>query len=79
MSDDKDKPLELRDQLALSILNGMMSSGTGYIKWLIEHSSYNISEHPNYQDSFEKHSAHLIRLAYYLADQMRKIRLTAFE
>jgi hypothetical protein len=86
MSDEEEKPLDLRDKLALEILNGLLASdptnyseasgsiwGTGaYIGHLYA------SKVPRDQQDAKDRAEQLIRTAYMMADVMRKVRLTAF-
>ena len=85
MSDD-DKPLDLRDKLALEILNGLLAGDPTYCS---KHSGaikgvgasitfYNSLKNPRDQEEAKKKAEHLIRTSYMMADIMRKVRLTAF-
>jgi hypothetical protein len=76
MSDDE-KPLDLRDKLAVEILNGLLASGG------VEQSGQLIHKYYSGKDEVDRERAtilaeRLIRTAYMMADIMRKVRLTAF-
>jgi len=81
---NEEKPLELRDQMALSILNGLLSN-SNISNLLANNSTININYIIAYFDrespsnKAEQETQKLIRFAYYLADQMRQVRLGSFE
>ena len=72
------KPLELRDQLALSILSGLLSSDNPNLEMNIIIGKFN-SKVSDRKEMADIKTRELIELAYYLADQMRKVRLSSFE
>jgi hypothetical protein len=81
-----EKPMELRDQLALSILNGLIASNNSAISEKLKWSAHFNNPKPNfdskgnsYKTIANNYSKELMEFAYYLADQMRKVRLTSFE
>jgi len=72
---DDEKPMELRDQLALSILNGLLSNSNNY------HAEYVMKylQEKDFQVAIDNTLEDLIRLSYRTADMMRKVRLSTFE
>ena len=83
---EEEKPLDLRDKLALEILNGLLANdptyyagGLGSAKGIgaqIHH--YYDSTHESDKEIAKLRAEKLIRTAYMMADVMRKVRLTAF-
>jgi hypothetical protein len=76
---DNEKSMELRDQLALSILNGLLSHSSK-----TEHSvesilNYLLSKDEQLAKNGLIPAEELVRISYALADIMRKIRMSAFE
>lgn len=74
-----DKPLELRDQLAINILNGILSreKDGGDVSNIME---YILLEKDHKMRHYGVNSAEkMVRISYAIADVMRKVRLTAFE
>ena len=82
---NEEKPLELRDQMALSILNGLLSN-SNISNLLANNSTISMSniiaffdkENPK-NNRAKEDTQKLIRFVYYLADQMRQVRLGSFE
>lgn len=83
---DEEKPLDLRDKLALEILNGLLAGDItfyppGSVKTRsVTHHIYSYCDSTDESDMkiAKEHSEKLIRMAYMMADMMRKVRLTAF-
>ena len=76
MSDEK--PIELRDQIAISILNGILSSN------IKKDSIQDIFEFLFAKDKSQKEHANkqvenIVRISYGIADIVRKVRLSTFE
>ena len=77
---DDEKPLDLRDKLAMEILNGILSNGSAK-------SAYNVEDiiiYSGLKDQTVREAAlvrmeQIIRYCYKVADIIRKVRLTAFE
>jgi hypothetical protein len=73
-----EKPIELRDQIAISILNGVLSSN-------IRKNSFEYAfEFLFVKDKSQKEHAHksienIVRFSYGVADIVRKVRLSTFE
>ena len=75
---DDEKPLELRDQLAIQILQAMLCNedSKDFINHYFQHWN---NESNNWKDSMAERAENRIRAAYKLADMMRKVRMAAFE
>jgi hypothetical protein len=76
---DDEKPFELRDRIALEILNGIIGNSSKN-NIAIQNLLFYIN-HPDRQvcDGSEKDFEQLIRSCYKVADIMRKVRLSTFE
>lgn len=83
---EEEKSLDLRDKLALEILNGLLandptyySGGLGSVKGIGAqiHHYYDSSDESD-KEVAKLRAEKLIRTAYMMADMMRKVRLTAF-
>lgn len=84
-----EKPLDLRDHLAIEVLNGILSNSkagdTGdFVRDLLHYIHYDnesISdgERKKAQEGAAKRIEKLIRSCYKVADIMRKVRLSTFE
>lgn len=80
---DDEKPLELRDKLAIEIFNGILAHSKNDTGSLI----IDIVHHINYDepdsDRIEKNAARrierVVQACYKVADIMRKVRLSAFK
>jgi hypothetical protein len=75
---DNEKPMELRDQLALQILQAIFcneASKDFLITYIYHFDDKDTSWAKNVNDRAEER----IRAAYKIADIMRKVRLPAFE
>ena len=83
---DEEKPLDLRDKLAIEILNGLISGDIQFYgmggttpRSVAQHIySYYDSDSVSDKEEAQRQSERLIRTAYMMADVMRKVRLTAF-
>lgn len=83
---DEEKPLDLRDKLALEILNGLLANDPTYYSTNMGNVlGVGANIHHYHKSSFEPdkekarlQAEELIRTAYMMADVMRKVRLTAF-
>lgn len=81
---DEEKPLDLRDKLALEILNGLLSHSKNDVGSLIRDIVY----HLNYdgegpaavvtREQAAERIEEVVRSCYKVADIMRRVRLTAF-
>ena len=76
---DDEKPLELRDRIALELLNGLISNGNSNNDTLSELQHYICHEDKGVRKTTEKKFEHWIRSCYKVADIMRKVRLSTFE
>ena len=83
---DDEKPLDLRDKIALELLNGIISSGNDKSKSVVN----DITEYLLYGKSINREDLawrqsavlrleHVIRSCYVVADIVRKVRLSSFE
>lgn len=84
---DDEKPLDLRDKMALEILNGLLagdtnagrgSSGTTYKGLSVEIRKFYLSSDPENKERAKVYAEDLVRTAYMMADVMRKVRLDPF-
>jgi hypothetical protein len=83
---DDEKPFDLRDKIALELLNGLISSGNirsnDMIADLTEYMLYGNSKDKGdltMREFAVKRFEHIIRSCYVAADIMRKVRLSSFE
>jgi hypothetical protein len=79
---EDDKPFDLRDRIALEILNGLISHSRNSL----DHADFaqeimdNIGHSDKgVRDGAAKRIEHRIRSCYKVADIMRKVRLSTFE
>lgn len=86
MSDEEEKPLDLRDKIALEVLNGLIShskNDTGNLIADIFHYINYRSEDVRYMNKIRKDSSErlerAVRACYKVADIVRKVRLSSFE
>lgn len=70
---DKERPFELRDQMAMAILQGIMAANKTF-DWYTRYHRHNKDEDPS-DYVFEQ----MVRMSYRLADVARKIRLSPFK
>ena len=77
MSDDE-KPLDLRDKIAIEILGGMLANEKTS-SMISEICSYHSSKNLDDRNHAHKRAENVVRAAYVMADIVRKVRLTAFE
>lgn len=83
---DEEKPLDLRDKLAMEILNGLISHSKGDAGDLIPDIAHYVNYTCEDKDAQNKirHGAakrleRVIRACYQAADIIRKVRLSSFE
>jgi len=76
MSDDK--PLDLRDKLAIEILNGILASDKGHDR-AADIINYINHENDNWHQGAVERTEKIVRNCYKVADIIRKIRLSTFE
>lgn len=82
-----DKPLDLRDKIAIEILNGILAGASGATtesihelhKAVRNHYYYFDKDNPDDKDSTHKGIERVCRYAYSIADIMRKVRLDTFK
>lgn len=75
MDDDK---FDLRDKLAIEILNAVLSSEKGNER-VQDITIYLSSETKSWAEGAHERLDRLIRSCYKVADMMRKVRMSAFE
>ena len=75
---DDEKPLDLRDKLAMEVLNGLLSSGKDQSDVFMSNITYYL-HNPDYEKGTSLEIEKTIRSCYKVADIIRKVRLTAFE
>ena len=78
-----EKPLDLRDRLAIEVLNGVISNrkSDDVIKDILHFITYNDSDvatRERVEENATKRIEKVIRNCYKVADIMRKIRLESF-
>lgn len=75
---EDDKPIDLRDKLAIEILNAILSSDKGqdHADDIIQ---YINNENDKWHDGAVERMEKIIRNCYKVADIMRKVRLSTFE
>ena len=82
---DDEKPMDLRDKLAIEIFNGVLSHSQKDTSYLIPDIIYYINydgygpEADRLQDAATERIENMVRACYKVADIMRKVRLSAFE
>ncbi len=77
MSDEKE--LDLRDKIALEILNGILSNASDNNSMVVADVRFYINhKDASIRDTAAERMEDLIRSCYRLADIVRKVRLTAF-
>ena len=72
---DDEKPFDLRDRLAIEVLNGILSNSQN--QRLIPDMLHYIAD-GKYEEANERVEK-VIRACYRVADMIRKVRLSAFE
>jgi hypothetical protein len=76
---DEEKPLDLRDRLAMEILNGLLSNSKSSVASYVEREDGITSTNPAWTENSSQHVERIIRACYKAADIMRKVRLTVFD
>jgi hypothetical protein len=82
---DNEKPIDLRDKIALEVLNAIISnsrdgnSTTQDILYYIEYDSSEDQENKIQRSYAEKRFTKIVRSCYRVADIVRKVRLSPFE
>jgi len=76
---DDEKPIDLRDRIALEILNGIISHSHREV--YEARTFFDFINHPdeNNQRHAATHFEKLVRACYKAADIVRKVRLSSFE
>jgi len=76
---DDEKPIDIRDRIALEILNGIISHSHGEIYEV--KTFFDCINHPDKdnQKYAATHFEKLVRACYKAADIVRKVRLSSFE
>ena len=82
---DEEKPMDLRDKLAIEILNGILShsknENNGIISDIVFYVNYDCvgPEADRLKEVHTQKVERVVRACYKVADIMRKVRLSAFE
>lgn len=85
---DDEKPFDLRDRIAIEVLNGLVSNANArdgndtyrdILYYLTYSHSYEDSSAREQQRCAEQRFERIIRNCYKVADIMRKVRLSTFE
>lgn len=75
----EEKPTELRDHIALEILNGIISHSTPGSGLKMTLQNFFQDSDPQLRKYAEKHLEETIRNCYRVADIVRRVRLSTFE